>query len=1029
MFHVIDLAQDNYGNAMPFWQVEIYNLNTDAVVATFADYDGTIPIETVSLIENRAVSDQYGNVSFFVAPGTYGKRYYNAEGVWQRSVTGLDMYGADNAAAAEASAVAAAASAVASAASAVASDASADASAASAVASDASADASAVSAAEAVVSAATAAAEAANAAASADQAIETATQSQGFVNMLSIPAAALPYEVTAVSGGVGTGTGGTNGTYNIDVTGGPPGFKATVTIAGGTIASYAIVNPGIASVNTAPTLSLAGVTGLTGETPPTATVGTVPVNRVFTAPDAAGEQELAWINSAGSLAVYPVGGPQFARYLKEGVDAAVASISDIPAAIGMTEAATASTLGYLTGASNVSSNVYLMGNVIAEPSIVDSVTMEFSNTASIELYLVHGLSRVVVAKATETAATGTNVFLVPFGPVVMDAGLYLAHVVSSGVGRCKYDAAGSGSTFRVTQTTYNVGDTLPAFTAEAAAFTLNCQMALTTVSDAHTPRIETFERAETQQQRPAFGEVQDWTTYSVGSFGLARSGDESSNWVIGLPIMGDCIVQSVDISFNGAASGFVEGFRYVNGATVLAYRKFVNYTGGAGDVNVALSDWSINAGGYVTYRRLAGLHATYNLNGGTMYFVAAPAYYDFGGTITLAPFAGTQQPNFRANVRLPKRRSYRATRNTISGPNVVEAQTFPSTTTPTGWTIAAPFSVSDGLLASGAGAPDKNAYWGGTSAVSKRKLMGRILLNDVTTTIHGISTKPNTTTGGIAALIDCVAGKLRLYSWAGSTVLGTMLAETTFGAALVAGRYYSLTLERNEWVITAVLTDCVTGTTTTVTNTSSTSGAGRVQGRPGVMHIAGDVKWDWIRFAHRRPRMVRALAIGDSNTEGTLLSGGKSWFQQLDDTYGNMVNASYHGDTSAGAVVRMSDITDHRAAHVFLGMGSNETTLATWRLNTRTLIDAVVMTGGEPILVIPPPYVAKQALITSISGDITGNYFGRYRYVDLLGALSNANDRLTWNATYDSGDGVHLNAAGQTRAMAQALADVPDVFA
>jgi hypothetical protein len=139
------------------------------------------------------------------------------------------------------------------------------------------------------------------------QALSALTAAQGFCNALNVPATALPFEVTAITGGIGTGSGGTPGIYNLGVTGGPAGFKATVTIGGdGKIAGYTIVNPGLATTNSAPTLSLSGVTGLTGATTPTATVGTVPVNRLFLAPSADGLQLLTWYNKSGTgLNQYP----------------------------------------------------------------------------------------------------------------------------------------------------------------------------------------------------------------------------------------------------------------------------------------------------------------------------------------------------------------------------------------------------------------------------------------------------------------------------------------------------------------------------------------------------------------------------------------------------------------------------------------------------------------------------------------------------------------------------------------------------
>lgn len=162
---------------------------------------------------------------------------------------------------------------------------------------------------------------------SAAQAATSAIAAQGYVGTLPtsvVSGGTLPKEVTAISGGIGTGTGGTPGTYDLGVTGGPAGFKATVTIgAGGSIASYQILNNGISTSATAPTLSLAGVTGLTGATTPTATVGTIPVNRLFAAPDSTFLYKQYWINNAGTLTQFPLTGTQFAEYFKAGIDATV----------------------------------------------------------------------------------------------------------------------------------------------------------------------------------------------------------------------------------------------------------------------------------------------------------------------------------------------------------------------------------------------------------------------------------------------------------------------------------------------------------------------------------------------------------------------------------------------------------------------------------------------------------------------------------------------------------------------------------
>jgi hypothetical protein len=130
-------------------------------------------------------------------------------------------------------------------------------------------------------------------------------------SFLTATPTALPFEVIGIAGGVGTGSGGTPGEYALIPTGGPSGHKAYVTIdATGKIASYRNANPGLSAVNAAPTYSLANVPGLTGAAAPTATMGTIPVGRVFYALSPDGYRFLAWGNNAGALAPAPFGGAQ-----------------------------------------------------------------------------------------------------------------------------------------------------------------------------------------------------------------------------------------------------------------------------------------------------------------------------------------------------------------------------------------------------------------------------------------------------------------------------------------------------------------------------------------------------------------------------------------------------------------------------------------------------------------------------------------------------------------------------------------------
>jgi len=135
-----------------------------------------------------------------------------------------------------------------------------------------------------------------------------AAAAAGVLGVLPSTPAALPNEVLTVTGGVGTGSGGTPGEYAMVLTGGPSGAQVFGTIGGdGKVAGYRIANPGISVSSSAPTIAWPTGTGLTGATAPTATVGTIPAPRAFWGVTADSAYQALWINSAGVLT--PVVGP------------------------------------------------------------------------------------------------------------------------------------------------------------------------------------------------------------------------------------------------------------------------------------------------------------------------------------------------------------------------------------------------------------------------------------------------------------------------------------------------------------------------------------------------------------------------------------------------------------------------------------------------------------------------------------------------------------------------------------------------
>lgn len=98
VFHYVNNVLGVDGNrrtyALKDWQVEVVLPGTDTVVPIYAADSLSSPIGAVSGVANRALSDEFGMVSFWVPVGQYDIKQYTPVGSLERRVEGLDMYGA-----------------------------------------------------------------------------------------------------------------------------------------------------------------------------------------------------------------------------------------------------------------------------------------------------------------------------------------------------------------------------------------------------------------------------------------------------------------------------------------------------------------------------------------------------------------------------------------------------------------------------------------------------------------------------------------------------------------------------------------------------------------------------------------------------------------------------------------------------------------------------------------------------------------------------------------------------------------------
>lgn len=80
MFHFFEAITNTSGDSLPGYFARVVDRATQAAVTIYADESGT-PIQTVSGYANLAKTDDYGNVSLYVAPGTYHLDIYAPDAI------------------------------------------------------------------------------------------------------------------------------------------------------------------------------------------------------------------------------------------------------------------------------------------------------------------------------------------------------------------------------------------------------------------------------------------------------------------------------------------------------------------------------------------------------------------------------------------------------------------------------------------------------------------------------------------------------------------------------------------------------------------------------------------------------------------------------------------------------------------------------------------------------------------------------------------------------------------------------------
>lgn len=366
---------------------------------------------------------------------------------------------------------------------------------------------------------------------------------------------------------------------------------------------------------------------------------------------------------------------------------------------------------------------------------------------------------------------------------------------------------------------------------------------------------------------------------------------------------------------------------------------------------------------------------------------------------------------------------------------------FPGTSLPTGFTNAGTWSLSNGATTPTTGGWNKGIYFDQDVRARRRIIRARFTHSNASG-IHGIATRPggSSLAHGTALIVDVPAGELKIYKYYDDNT-GTLGASVALGFSMVTGREYDLEATIDHDVITFTIYDTKTGAKKTLTAAGSNGSGvlcGWLQGKAGLLPLSSGAYATYKFFEDNigAPQSPHAIVIGDSNLLGTqerLGSGNaaRGWGCQFEKARakGDTLVVAMGGDSTALYTSHLpSDLWLFRPRYVVLCLGTNDlvSAKATWRTNVTVLKQVLATRGVELVLVTIPPRTGYATEVADFNADIRGGYFGYdVRYIDFAYALSASNDGTTINSSYDSGDGLHYNAAGHDAMFAAVCNDAP----
>lgn len=481
-----------------------------------------------------------------------------------------------------------------------------------------------------------------------------------------------------------------------------------------------------------------------------------------------------------------------------------------------------------------------------------------------------------------------------------------------------------------------------------------------------------------------------------------------------------CYLESVSVRLSASGTGELV---IVNADTSIVDDVIAVTAASSGVNTFALpDDYQVGANRWIFYRRVTGGEPRFTSFAGANLAFANASYSGEGNSVTVSSNVNAMAISYTTR-RLSE----------TNGPQTpVFTQTFAGTSAPADWTgtTTAPYSVNDGLEATGTGAWTGVARWNNNTGAHRKTISARVVAVDAAS-IFAVTTVNQGFAGSGAVHVDGTANTLSIY-YRGPNGTPITLAKSVAIPALVAGRAYVLQATQRDNHLIGKLYDTVADTAVFITlqyrevnvNTHT------IQGQPGFVHLAGTTKVESFSLTNDLAENLRAVILGDSNLEATVLNSnapvGPSWGQRLAAEYPIMVSGIAQSTTATALARLTADFAPHNVDMVIIATGTNDSTQAVYRTQVAAIQAAVG--ASEVVLVTQPPKSSGQAVRTACNDDVRAEFFGALRFVDVAIAVSLANDGVTIDTTYIF-DGVHYNRAGQLLVKSTFETELPDLVA